>query len=179
MLMARDEAALLVVDLQARLVPAVEDGDAILQRAGILLAAASRLDVPVVVSEQYPQGLGHTDSRLRLPGEAAVLAKTTFSCLREPALASHLEGLRRRQIVVCGMETHVCVLQTALDLAGHGFRPVVVADAVASRLPERKERGLARMAAAGVAVVDSEMVVFEWLGSAGTPAFKELSRLIR
>ena len=77
------------------------------------------------------------------------------------------------------METHVCVLQTALDLAARSFRPAVVADAVASRLPERRERGLARMAAGGVSVVDSEMVVFEWLGAAGTPAFKELSRLIR
>ena len=179
MLMARDEAALLVVDLQARLVPAVEDGDAILQRAGILLAAASRLDVPVVVSEQYPQGLGHTDSRLRLPGEAAVLAKTTFSCLREPALASHLEGLRRRQIVVCGMETHVCVLQTALDLHRSGYRVFVAADAVGSRAAARRQLGLDRMRAAGITIVDSEMVVFEWLERAATETFRELVKSLK
>ena len=179
MLLDAEDGLLFIVDIQARLAPAMTDPQATIARAAILLAAAERLAVPIVVSEQYPQGLGHTDERLPLPSAARVFPKTAFSAARDPVIRAHLESLGRRQIVLCGMETHVCVLQTALDLAGHGFRPVVVADAVASRLPERKERGLARMAAAGVAVVDSEMVVFEWLGADGTPAFKELSRLIR
>ena len=179
MLLDAEDGLLFIVDIQARLAPAMTDPQATIARAAILLAAAERLAVPIVVSEQYPQGLGHTDGRLPLPAAARIFPKTSFSASRDPAIRAHLESLGRRQVVLCGMETHVCVLQTALDLAGRGFRPAVVADAVASRLPERKERGLARMAAAGVAVVDSEMVVFEWLEAAGTPAFKELSRLIR
>lgn len=179
MLLDAGDAVLFIVDIQARLAPAMADPEGTIARAGILLAAADRLEIPVAVSEQYPQGLGATDERLPLPARARVFAKTAFSAARDPAILAHLEGLGRRQVVLCGMETHVCVLQTALDLVARGFRPAVVADAVASRSLERKERGLARMAAAGVAVVDSEMVVFEWLEAAGTPAFRELSRLIR
>ncbi len=179
MLLDARDGVLFIVDVQTRLAAAMPDPEATIARATILLTAAERLEVPVVVSEQYPQGLGHTDERVTLPAGARVFAKTAFSAARDPAILAHLESLGRRQVVLCGMETHVCVLQTALDLAARGFRPAVVADAVASRLPERRERGLARMAAAGVSVVDSEMVVFEWLGAAGTPAFKELSRLIR
>jgi nicotinamidase-related amidase len=179
MLLDPRQGVLFIVDVQARLAPAMTDPDAAIARMDILLAAAGRLEVPIVASEQYPQGLGPTDERLRLPPATAVFAKTAFSASRDEAILGHLEQLDRRQIVLCGMETHVCVLQTALDLLARGFRPAVVADAVASRSPERKRLGLERMAAAGVAVVDSEMVVFEWLGAAATPEFKELSRLIR
>ena len=179
MLLDAQDGILFIVDVQTRLAAAMPDPEATIARAAILLAAAERLGVPIVASEQYPQGLGHTDRRLPLPAGAQVFAKTAFSAVRDPAILAHLEGLGRRQVVLCGMEAHVCVLQTAIDLAERGYRPAVAADAVASRLPERRERGLARMAANGVAVVDSEMVVFEWLGGAGTPEFKELSRLIR
>jgi nicotinamidase-related amidase len=132
-----------------------------------------------MVSEQYPQGLGHTDARLTLPEGAAVFAKTAFSAARDPAILTHLGGLGRRQVVLCGMETHVCVLQTALGLQAPDRDVAVVADAVASRHAERRLLGLERLRDEGVAIVDSEMVVFEWLGAAGTPEFKELSRLIR
>lgn len=179
MLLDAQDGILFIVDVQTRLIAAMPDPEAVIARATILLEAAGRLGVPIVASEQYPQGLGHTDERLPLPASARVFAKTAFSATRDPAILTHLESLDRRQVVLCGMEAHVCVLQTAIDLADRGFRPAVVADAVASRLPERRDRGLARMAQAGVAVVDSEMVVFEWLGRAGTPEFKELSRLIR
>ncbi len=179
MLLDAQDGILLIVDIQTRLAAAMPEPEAAIARAAILLDAAERLGVPIVASEQYPQGLGHTDARLPLPASARVFAKTAFSAARDAAILGHLESLGRRQVVLCGMETHVCVLQTGIDLAGRGFRPAVVADAVASRSPERKRLGLERMAAAGVAVVDSEMVVFEWLGAAGTPEFKELSRLIR
>jgi nicotinamidase-related amidase len=170
---------LLVVDIQERLAAAVDGADEILRRTAILLAAAERLDVPVLASEQYPQGLGPTDARLALPVGARTFAKLAFSAAADPAILGHLDGLGRRLAVLCGMETHVCVLQTALGLRGRGWEVAVVADAVGSRHPERKRLGLERMRDQGVAVVDSEMVVFEWLGAAGTPEFKELSRLIR
>jgi nicotinamidase-related amidase len=180
MLLDRCRSVLFIVDMQARLAPAMEGAEAILARTRILLEAASRLEIPIVVSEQYPQGLGHTDERLLpLPESARVLPKLAFSAARDPAIREHLDRLGRPQVVLAGMETHVCVLQTALGLREAGHEVAVVADAVGSRLPERRELGLARMRARGVEVVDSEMVVFEWLGEAGTPVFRELSRLIR
>lgn len=180
MLLDRARSALLVVDVQARLAPAIADGEQVTGRVRVLIEAARALAVPVLVSEQYPKGLGHTVDALQpfLDG-ATVLPKTHFSCAREPALAEAIRGLGRPQIVVCGMETHVCVLQTAIDLQGQGHAVHVAADAVGSRRPERRELGLARMRHAGCAIVDTEMVLFEWLGAAGTDEFRSLVALIR
>lgn len=180
MLINPQESVLFIVDIQTRLAAAVDGAEAIIGRAQLLLKAADRLEVPVVVSEQYPQGLGHTDERLQpLPANAAVFPKVAFCAVGDDAIASHLQGLGRKQVLLAGMETHVCVLQTALSLKKQGYEVAVVADAVGSRHEERKALGLQRMAAHGVEIADSEMVVFEWLGQAGTPQFKELSRLIK
>lgn len=180
MLLDRDRSALLVVDVQERLAPAMAESEAVVGRVRLLLEAAGRLGVPAVVSEQYPKGLGGTLEELRpLLEKADVIAKTVFSCAREPRYLEALRSRDRSQVVICGMETHVCVLQTALDLKGHGFDVHVVADAVGSRRPASRELGLARMRHAGCVIVESEMVVFEWLRAAGTDEFRELSRLIR
>jgi nicotinamidase-related amidase len=179
MLTDKDDAALLIVDIQARLAPAIQDAEQVIGRSRVLLEAADRLTVPVVVSEQYPRGLGHTDERLGLPPQAVVHAKTSFSCLREPRLREHLDRLGRGQVVLCGMETHVCVLQTALDLRQSGRDVFVVADAVGSRTESSRRLGLERMRDRGVDIVDSEMVVFEWLERAATEDFRALSKLIK
>jgi nicotinamidase-related amidase len=180
MLLDARRSVLFVVDIQARLAPAVADAAGVIARTAILVAAAGRLGVPILVSEQYPQGLGHTDERLLpLPEGAVVLAKTSFSAIGDTAIRARLEGLGRRQVVLAGMEAHVCVLQTALGLREAGYAVAVAADAVGSRLPDRRLLGLERMRAHGVDIVDSEMVLFEWLADAGAPAFRELSRLIR
>lgn len=180
MLLDRSRSLLFVVDVQERLAPAIAGAEAIIARTRILLEAAARLGVPVVASEQYPQGLGHSDARLQPLLEGAdVLPKVAFSAAADPGIAARLKELGRDQVVLTGMETHVCVLQTALALKQQGREVAVVADAVGSRLPERRALGLERMRAHGIEIVDSEMVLFEWLGEAGTPAFKELSRLIR
>jgi nicotinamidase-related amidase len=180
MLLDARHAVLFIVDIQARLAPAIDGAEAVIARTRILLTAADRLGVPVLVSEQYPQGLGHTDERLLpLPGGAVVVPKTAFSAADEPAIRDLLFSTGRRQIVLAGMETHVCVLQTALGLKTAGYEVAVAADAVGSRLPERRQLGLERMRAHGVDIVDSEMVVFEWLGDAAAPHFRELSKLIR
>lgn len=180
MLLDRQRSLLFVVDIQERLAPAVAGADAVIDRTRILVEAANRLGVPVVASEQYPQGLGHTDPRLQpLLERALVLPKTAFSAAADPEIARQVAALGRDQIVLAGMEAHVCVLQTAIGYRATGREVAVVADAVGSRLPERKALALERMRGHGIELVDSEMVVFEWLGEAGTPAFKELSRLIR
>jgi nicotinamidase-related amidase len=180
MLLDADSASLLVIDIQERLASAVADGAAAIDRARLLMTAAARLDVPILVSEQYPEGLGPTVEGLRpLPEQAVVVAKRDFSCARDDGLRRAVEATGRRQLVVCGMETHVCVLQSALGFQAAGLDVFVAADATGSRAPMRRELGLARMRHEGVRIVDSEMVVFEWLGTSAAPAFRELSRLIR
>jgi nicotinamidase-related amidase len=174
------QSALLVVDVQERLAAAVSDRETCLARCRTLIQAARHLAVPVVASEQYPKGLGATVAAVaELLEPEEIQAKRHFSCAADPALAAALRDVGRAQIVICGMEAHVCVLQTALGLQADGLRPVVVADAVASRRPETCRLALDRLRASGVEIVDTEMVVFEWLREAGTPAFRALAPLIR
>lgn len=182
MLISRDISCLLVVDIQEKLLPAMQDPMLVVRNAGILMQAAARLGVPVLVSEQYPEGLGPTVAELRhLAPAESILAKTAFSCADDPGLRQRLMDLKRPQVIICGIEAHVCVLQTALSLSGGADKlsPVVVGDATSSRANANREAALARLRGDGVQVATTEMVLFEWLGRAGTPEFKELSRLIR
>ncbi|MEZ5863219.1 MAG: isochorismatase family protein [Geminicoccaceae bacterium] len=179
-MLRRNESLLLIVDVQAGLARAVHDAAASIARLGLLLRAAAVLDVPVIVSEQYPKGLGPTDPRLLpLPDGTTVLPKLAFSCWREPELRAALEQAGRRQIVVAGMETHVCVLQTALDLQDAGFAVHLAADASGSRREADRALAHARLRDRGIAVVGVEMVVFEWLERAAGPAFKTLIPAIK
>jgi len=167
---------LLHIDLQERLLPAIAGGDTAVANAVWLTGIARRLAVPVGATEQYPAGLGHTAAALAallLPGET--VEKIHFSAVRDGCLGA-LRGLDRSQIVVTGSETHVCVLQTVLDLQQSGKQVFVVADAVGSRADSDKQLALARMRDAGVAIVSREMVAFEWLQRAGTEVFREISR---
>lgn len=180
MLMRREQSLLLVVDIQEKLAPAILNADAVVANAVKLIQAAQHLNVPILASEQYPKGLGRTVALLRnLLPSAALFDKTHFSCLREPGLADHLRQTQRQQMIVCGMEAHVCVLQTALDLKAAGYTTMVVADAVSSRQQENYALGLARLRDAGVEIATTEMVLFEWIGQAGTPEFKSLLALIK
>lgn len=180
MLLDHSQSCLLPIDLQARLLPAIADPQRIIANNAILLKSAGRLAVPVLASEQYPRGLGPIvpDLAALLP-ENAVIEKLAFSCLRDPAYQQRFIALGRRQVVVTGAETHVCVLQTVLVLRDWGQEVYVVADACGSRTPDNHRAGLARMQAAGATLVTTEMVVFEWLERAGTPEFKELSALVK
>lgn len=182
MLLDRARAQLLVVDVQERLLPAMHEGDAMVERCAVLMQAARRLGIPVLVSEQYRKGLGATVARLdALKGEV-VMEKMHFSCAADPAMAAHVEGLAsggRNQVVVCGIEAHVCVTQSALGFAERGLPVAVIADAVTSRRPESVRTAFDRLSAAGVTLANTEMALFEWLHQAGTPEFKELSKLIK
>ena len=180
MLIEARTSALMLVDVQSRLMPAMDDGAARLERCRVLLEGARRLEVPIVAAEQYPLGLGPTVAALAaLVPPGRIYPKRHFAAGADPAIAAALQGLGRRQIVLCGMEAHVCVLQTALDLPRLGLRPIVVADAVASRRPESVTLALARLRASGVEIVSAEMVLFEWLGRAATADFKALLPLIK
>jgi nicotinamidase-related amidase len=180
MLIEARRSALLVVDMQERLMPAMDVGGVATANAARLMEAAGRLGVPLLVSEQYPKGLGRTIPALAaLAPTGTVAEKLTFSCLADQGWRARFEKLDRRQAILAGVEAHVCVLQTALALKAAGYEPAVVADAVASRRPESRAAAFDRLRANGVEVVTTEMVLFEWLGQAGTPEFKALSGLIR
>jgi len=177
-LLARSDAVLVVVDVQER-INAVMADQAHLARIAALVEACTLLGVPVVATEQYPKGLGPTVTELSGLLPAPPLVKDTFSCAREPAVRTALEATGRRQAIVVGIEAHVCVLQTALDLAAAGFQVHVPHDAVSSRRALDKEWALERMATAGVAVSTTESALFELLERCGTDEFKAVSRMIR
>ena len=183
MLIDAAKSSLLIVDVQERLLPVMADGNGVLKQAAILLKAAKALDVPVAVSEQYPKGLGHTvEILIQDIGNAPVFEKSSFSCWRDDGLRKHFTGRHdggRPQVVIAGIEAHVCVAQTAIDMAQAGFGVFVVADAVSSRAESSVSLALNRMSHSGVEVINTEMAVFELLGKAGTPEFKALSALIK
>jgi nicotinamidase-related amidase len=181
MLLDATKSSLLVVDIQERLLPAMADGDRVVARTRILLKTADELGLPTAVSEQYPKGLGHT-----LPGlignRAQVFEKLSFSCWRDTNIRQHFIALHengRPQVIVAGIEAHVCVLQTSIDMAQAGFAVFAVSDAMSSRTKESATLALTRMAHAGVEVINTEMAVFELLEKAGTPQFKALSALVK
>jgi len=171
-LLSRDRAALVVVDVQEAFRP-YEAFAAVADSARKLLQAARILDLPSVVSEQYPKGLGHTAPEVGLEGEL-LLEKTVFSAAR----ADRFDLSGREQAIVCGIETHVCVSQTVHDLLEKGLEVHVPADAVGSRHRVDYERGLERMERAGAVVTTVEAALFELLGRAGTPEFKAVQQLI-
>ena len=177
MLIDAANSYLLVIDIQEKLVPAVHQSDTLIERSRWLIEIAHKLEVPVLSSEQYPQGLGRTVGPVaEVLGERPAEEKLHFSCAAEPSCLAAMDALGREQAVVIGMETHVCVLQTALGLRQLGREVFVVGDVVSSRDPVDKDLALARMRQAGVWVVSREMVVFEWMHRSGTDSFREISR---
>lgn len=174
------ESLLLVVDLQERLLPAIDDGDDVMSHATWLVEVAQLIGVPVLATEHCPQRIGLTDQalRARLPAEC-IVEKTHFSAVPEGALLK-AAGEGRRQWIVVGTEAHVCVQQTVLDLLVAGHSVFVVDEAVGSRRPRDKELALSRMQQNGAEIVSREMVAFEWLENADNPLFREaLRRFIR
>ena len=180
-LLNADVSQLLIVDMQTRLmsVMAPEALAACINNTGVLAQAAKLLAVPVILTEQYPKGLGPTDPAVlaHLAGTVPV-AKIAFSCLAEAKVRRQFSR-DRSQIVLAGMEAHICILQTALDLIATGKQVCVAEDAIISRNAANKANAIARMRDAGCMISNTESIVFEWLGKAEGDAFKTISKLIR
>lgn len=172
-------STLLVVDVQERLLAAMPDAAGLVRDVGFLLDVANLLGVPARATEQYPQGLGstHPDLVRRLSEER--LLKVSFSCCGAPGLVSDLRRLGRPNVVVAGMEAHVCVMHTVLDLTAEGFQVFVPVDAVQSRYGLDHETALRRMERAGAVVTTAEATAFEWLGGSDHPQFKPVSKLVQ
>ena len=182
MLISKTNSSLLIIDVQERLAPAMYDARRVIDGCSRLLKAAGILGVPAIITEQYPKGLGPSlfDIRDAAPETAVYFEKTSLSPLREDRFSDCLNSFGRKQIVVAGIEEHVCVLQTAVELKEAGFDVFVVTDACGCRRPENEQIALQRLQQEGIFLAGVEMVLFEWLRKAGSPEFKEIqNRLIK
>lgn len=180
MLIDAQNSCLLVIDIQAKLNPVMFDPTRAPKGSAKLMLGAEILNVPTVVTEQYPKGVGQTVDDLQdfMP-EGSPMEKDTFSCMADDGFVNRFKSLDRKQAVVSGIEAHICVLQTSLQLLSEGVEVFVVEDATASRTQENHRAGLERIRHAGGSIVTVEMVLFEWLKRAGTPEFKQISQLIK
>lgn len=183
MLCRAGDSLLVLVDTQTRLSAVMPDTvrERLLHNSGILLQAATLLNIPLLVTEQYPRGLGNTEAGLAalLPPQTVPIEKTCFSCCATAGFMDTLNASGRAQVILTGMETHVCILQTALELRRAGREVFVIEDAVCSRTEGHHQNALARLRHSDVAVTNTESVLFEWLRDATHAEFKNISRLIR
>lgn len=180
MLIRASDSSLVIIDMQERLVPAMQAPARTLKNARLLLQSALACKVPALLTEQYPKGLGATmPDIMSAAGDAPVIEKLHFSCWEDDEFQRSFTALHRKQAVLAGMEAHICVVQTAASLLEQGYEVFVVSDATASRTIESETASLTRLNASGVHIVTTEMVIFEWLGKAGTTEFKSLLPLIK
>jgi len=173
--------ALAVIDLQESFRPHIEDFAGLAERVGRVVWGSRLLGVPVVVTEQYPKGLGHTAGEVLalLPRGCEPIEKTAFSSCGAQAFVSKLEEAGARQILVCGIEAHICVTQTVIDLLARGFEVHLLVDCITSRKRESKEVALARLKQAGAVPSNLEMALFEMMRTADSPQFKAVQSLIK
>ncbi len=158
----------------------MEGKDEMLRKCLILVEGLKVLNVPLFLTEQYPRGLGHTLEAISdAIGPLAAIEKATFSCCDEPEYLKSLEESGRKTLIVCGIEAHVCVLQTVVDLVASGYTPVVVEDCISSRNPEDKQVAIHRMRAEGAKITTCESILFELTRVSGTDEFKAISRLVK
>ncbi|MBI3947458.1 MAG: hydrolase [Armatimonadetes bacterium] len=176
----REKSCLLVVDVQERLMPAIHGGERVVESCVRLIRGVRLLQVPILVTTQYVRGLGPLVAPVaEALGESGAFDKTAFSCCAEDGFFGRLDALEKDTVIVCGVEAHVCVLQTALDLVENGYRVHVVADAIGSRDPENRRVALEKMARAGAVISTTEMVLFELLRRAGAAEFKAVQALVK
>lgn len=178
-MLKRENAVLIFIDVQGRLSELVDNSETLFNNLRRLLEGMNALGVPVIVTEQIPEKLGPTRDEFQEFIDGPVIAKSSFGCCGEPAFFQTLEKTGRKQVILCGIETHVCVYQTAIELLATGHKVYVVSDAVSSRDPANKELALRRMESEGVRLTGTEMVVFELLGDAKDPAFKSILKIVK
>lgn len=175
-----ENSLLLVIDVQEKLVQML-DKNVVVARASKLVKAANILNIPTIVTQQYKKGIGETVEAVRenLSSSALFFEKTAFSALNEPGFIEKLNSYGKKQIVICGIETHICVHQTVADLLDKGFEVYVAKDACASRNKYEFKQGIERMEANGAKISCLEIILFEWLKDAKNPHFKEIQALIK
>ena len=175
-----EDTMVLVVDYQEKLMPAMHNKDAFIPRSCMLLKGLKALDIQAIASEQYPKGLGSTVPEIKEAlGIVPYLPKTTFSCMDDAGLRAAIDATGCKNVLICGAEAHICVLQTAMDLLAAGKTPILVEDCLGSRFARDMEIGLIRAQQEGVLITTAEAVLFELLGKASGAAFKTISKLVK
>ncbi len=176
----KDQAVLVVIDIQERLFPAIHEYQRLTQRVPLLIDGIKALGIPLIVTEQYVKGLGPTISEIDCKIEGIErIEKSSFSCCDEPRFMMALASSGKDYVIISGIESHVCVLQTAIDLQQCGYHPVVVEDCISSRNPNDKLMAVERMRKEGVIITTSEAILFELLRYSGGETFKTISRLVK
>jgi len=180
MRITRENTIGLVIDMQERLVPAMEGQEELLHNAQILINGLQELNIPVIATQQYSKGLGETVEPIRnIIKDFSPIEKKDFSCCDEDSFATELEKLNATNIIICGIESHVCVLQTAIDLKEAGLNPVVVMDCVSSRSYDSIDLAAERFRYEGIMMTSYESILFELTRSASAPEFKAISKLVK
>lgn len=178
-----ERTTVVVVDVQEKLLPVMSRSEQLTERITRFVKGAGLLGLPMVMTEQYPKGLGPTvgpvAEAFKEAGADRIIEKMAFSCCDEPEFMRAIEAEGRRFVVLVGIEAHVCMLQTSLDLLAAGYQPVVPVDTTSSRFPEDKDLAVVRMREEGAIITSSESLLFELTRVTGTPRFKEISRLVK
>lgn len=176
----RNNSVLVVIDIQQKLAAAMPDKimEKVITDTQLLIKAATLLKIPVLISEQYPTGLGSTVDALELPENTQVIDKTCFSCASNKEFKAALKALNKKQVILAGMETHICVIQTALELLALEYQVFIASDAVCSRKISHHQNAIQRMQHAGCITTNSESISFEWLRDASHAQFKAISKLV-
>ena len=178
-LLNRNKTAFMVIDIQERLIPVINNKEELFKNTNYLIKGAEILSIPLIVTEQYPKGLGHTCKEVELPASQEVIEKMCFSCMLSDEVNRRLKSLNIEILVLSGVEAHICVLKTALDALKNGYEVHVAADAVSTRIPGNKPLALERMRQSGVFIASTEMVLFQLMDQSGTDEFKQISKLIK
>ena len=176
----RENTIGLVVDVQEKLFPAIDDNKSILNNTLKMLDGLKLFKIPIVVTQQYSKGLGATIPEINNSiGNFSYIEKNSFSCYREPAFIRVLNRIGKRNVIIMGIESHICILQTALDLLYNNFNPVIVEDCVGSCNPNDKQVAIWRMRDVGSVITTSESMLYELCREAGTPEFKEILKIVK
>jgi nicotinamidase-related amidase len=175
----RDKTAFVMIDIQDKFIPIIHEIDKVIKNSNILIKSAEILKIPLVTTEQYPQGLGKTNEKILLSKDNAPFEKIEFSCFGCKDFANKIKEVKVDTLVVFGIETHVCVVQTVLDALELGYKVHVVEDAISSRTLENKKIGVERMRQSGAFIVSTEMILFQLMKNAGVEGFREISNLVK
>ncbi|MBU0526878.1 MAG: hydrolase [Candidatus Micrarchaeota archaeon] len=178
-ILEREGTVFVLVDIQEKFIPAMSSIDETIANANILVKTSEILEMPLVVTEQYPQGLGHITEKVKLPEKKHLIEKMSFGCFGCDGFSEKIKELGARRIVLFGLESHICVLKTALEALNRDIEVHAVADSICSRKEKNTKIGLERMKQSGAFVVSTEMVLFQLMDRADTEEFKKIRSLIR
>ncbi len=180
MIFNQEDTLFLIIDIQDKLINSTFNKEVILKKTEILSKAASILDIPVIITEQYPKGLGETINLIKNNCQKAMFfEKTNFNAYSDEALVNAIKNSNKKQIVLFGIETHICVMQTALNLIEDGYAVAIIKDACGSRTSIEYDNGLQYLKSSGIKIKTTEMLIFELLKSSKHPKFKEIQNLIK